>query len=67
MCHDGGKKYMWNEGRITWTNCWENVIKAAVLAVNFIRSRGINHSQFCDYLLEIDAAYAYLPYHIAIR
>ena len=43
------------------------VIEPVVSAVNFIRSRGLNHRQFRAFLLEIEAEYPDLPYHTAVR
>lgn len=43
------------------------VIEVVVSVVNFIRSRGLNHRQFREFLLEIEAEYPDLPYHTEIR
>lgn len=43
------------------------VIEVVLTVVNFIRSRGLNHRQFREFLLEIEAEYPDLPYHTEIR
>ncbi|KAI5150109.1 hypothetical protein ENBRE01_1306 [Enteropsectra breve] len=44
-----------------------SVIEPVVATVNFIRARGLNHREFRNFLLEIDAEYPDLPYHTAVR
>ncbi|KAI5152557.1 hypothetical protein ENBRE01_2918, partial [Enteropsectra breve] len=44
-----------------------SVIEPVVAIVNFIRARGLNHREFRNFLLEIDAEYPDLPYHTAVR
>lgn len=43
------------------------VIDPVVSAVNFIRSRGLNHRQFRQFLSELEADYSDLPYHTEVR
>ncbi|XP_033606232.1 general transcription factor II-I repeat domain-containing protein 2B isoform X1 [Cryptotermes secundus] len=43
------------------------VLEPVVSTVNFIRSRGLNHRHFRDFLSEVEAEYPDLPYHTAVR
>ena len=43
------------------------VLEPVMSTVNFIRSRGLNHRQFRDFLSEMEAEYPDLPYHTAVR
>ena len=43
------------------------VLEPVVSTVNFIRSRGLNHRQFPNFLSEVEAEYPDLPYHTAVR
>jgi len=43
------------------------VTEPVVSAINFIRSHGLRHRQFREFLLEIEAEYPDLPYHTAVR
>lgn len=46
---------------------FDNVMKYVVNAVNFIRSKGLNHRQFKSFLEESQADYQDIPYHTAVR
>jgi len=44
-----------------------SVLEPVVSTVNYIRSHGLNHRQFRDFLKEIDAEFPDLPYHTSVR
>lgn len=44
-----------------------NVVEVVSSMVNFIRSRGLNHRQFRQFLREIQSDYTDIPYHTAVR
>ncbi|PNF32668.1 hypothetical protein B7P43_G13122 [Cryptotermes secundus] len=58
----------WNQLQCVTTDGGKNMsgTEPVVSTVNFIRSRGLNHRQFRDFLSEVEAEYPYLPYHIAV-
>lgn len=46
---------------------FDNIMKYVFNAVNFIRSRGLNHRQFKSFLEESQADYQDVPYHTDVR
>ncbi|XP_064466704.1 general transcription factor II-I repeat domain-containing protein 2B-like [Ornithodoros turicata] len=46
---------------------FKHVMDVVVKTVNFIRSRGLNHRLFADFLQNLDATYKDLPYHTQVR
>uniref|UniRef100_A0AAG5D2H1 SPIN-DOC-like zinc-finger domain-containing protein n=1 Tax=Anopheles atroparvus TaxID=41427 RepID=A0AAG5D2H1_ANOAO len=44
-----------------------SVVEVVSSMVNFIRSRGLNHRQFRQFLREIQSDYTDIPYHTAVR
>lgn len=42
-------------------------MEPVVSTVNFIRSRGLNHRQFREFLSELESEYSDLQYHTAVR
>ena len=46
---------------------FDNIMKYVFTAVNFIRSRGLNHRQFRSFLEEIQSDYQDVPYHTDVR
>ncbi|PNF32729.1 hypothetical protein B7P43_G11587 [Cryptotermes secundus] len=59
----------WNQLKCVTTDGGKNMsgTEPVVSTVNFIRSRGLNHRQFRDFLSEVEAEYPDLPYHTAVR
>ncbi|PNF15523.1 hypothetical protein B7P43_G16685 [Cryptotermes secundus] len=59
----------WNQLKCVTTDGGKNMsgTEPVVSTVNFIRSRGLNHRQFGDFLSEVEAEYPDLPYHTAVR
>ncbi|VVC33329.1 Hypothetical protein CINCED_3A007578 [Cinara cedri] len=41
---------------------WDSIMKDVVLIVNFIRSNGLNHRQFQNFLVEVNAEYGNVLY-----
>ncbi|XP_033606840.1 general transcription factor II-I repeat domain-containing protein 2-like [Cryptotermes secundus] len=58
----------WNQLKCVTTDGGKNMsgTEPVVSTVNFIRSRGLNHRQFRDFLSEVEAEYPDLPYHTAV-
>lgn len=46
---------------------WLNVMGVVVSSVNYIRSHGLNHRQFQQYLSEVEAEYGDVLYHTEVR
>ena len=46
---------------------FDNIMKYVFTAVNFIRSRGLNHREFMSFLEENQADYQDVPYHTDVR
>ena len=44
-----------------------NVMYVVVNTVNFIQSRALNHRQFKEFLIEIDAEYGDVTYYSEVR
>ncbi|XP_033606233.1 general transcription factor II-I repeat domain-containing protein 2 isoform X2 [Cryptotermes secundus] len=59
----------WNQLKCVTTDGGKNMsgTEPVVSTVNFIRSRGLNHRHFRDFLSEVEAEYPDLPYHTAVR
>lgn len=45
----------------------DNVLKTISKSVNFIRSRGLNHRQFCLLLQDLESEFEGLPYYTEVR
>ncbi|KAJ4435223.1 hypothetical protein ANN_23801 [Periplaneta americana] len=43
------------------------IMEPVVSIVNFIRFHGLNHRQFREFILEIEAEYPDIPYHTQVR
>jgi len=46
---------------------WDSIMKEVVSIINFIRSNGLNHRQFQNFLIEINAEYGDVLYYTAVR
>ena len=44
-----------------------SILEPVISTINFIRSRGLHHRQFRDFLQEMDSEFLDLPYHISVR
>jgi hypothetical protein len=45
----------------------ENVMKVVVKTVNFIKSKGLNHLQFQEFLKSLDSDYDDVPFYTEVR